>query len=114
MARSVTDVSELQSYIRGVIERAEHHAGNVDEVALELAGAILWRKDDDEPISVMTYRGETANVLWVRIGGTRYAFSYNHQAGAIEMRQDSTQGNALHRFTNAMTLAEVKRVFDAL
>ncbi|WP_449405789.1 hypothetical protein [Massilia phosphatilytica] len=38
---------------------AIHHAGKVNEIALALAGAILWRKNDDEPIKVMMREGET-------------------------------------------------------
>ena len=32
----------------------------------------------------MSREGHMTNVLWVKIGGKRYAFSYNHQIGAIE------------------------------
>ena len=113
MALSVTDVSELQTYIQGVMDRAAHHAGNVDQIVLAIAGAIVWRKDDD-PIKVMTHGGETKNVLWVHIGGTRYAFSYNHQTGEIEMRENSTQGAVLHAFSNNTRVADVKRIFEAL
>ena len=114
MALSVTDVSELQSYIRGVMDRAAHHAGNVDQIALTLAGAIIWRKDDD-PIKVMTRDGDTKNVLWVHINGTRYAFSYNHQSGGqIEMRKGNTQGAVLHAFSNTTPVADVKRIFETL
>ena len=38
--------------------RADHHAGNVNEIALALVGAILWRKND-RSIKVMEYNGET-------------------------------------------------------
>ncbi len=114
MALPVRDVSELQSYIEGVMDRATHHAGGVDQVALVLAGAIVWRKDDDKPLKVMTREGKTANVLWAHIAGTRYAFSYNHGAGRIEMREGSTQGQVLHSFSNATPIADVKRVFDGL
>jgi hypothetical protein len=79
-----------------------------------LAGAIIWRKDDDEPIKVMARDGEIKNVLWARINGQRYAFSYNHSAGEIEMRRGSTQGPILQAFSNATPLAKLKRVFENL
>jgi hypothetical protein len=43
--------------------RVDHHAGNAKEIVLALAVAILWRKNDDEPIRVMAHGGETNNVL---------------------------------------------------
>ena len=113
MAHSVTEVSELQTYIQGIIERAEHHAGNVDEIALVLAGAIVWQKDDN-PIKVMTKDGNIKNVLWVFIRGKRYAFSYNHQSDEIEMREKSIQGTVLHTFSNGTQLSEVKKIFQEL
>lgn len=44
MALTVTEIEELRAYINGVMARADHHAGNVKEIALTLTGAILWRK----------------------------------------------------------------------
>jgi Integron cassette protein VCH_CASS1 chain len=41
MPLSVTDVSETQGYIIGIMDRADHHAGHVKEVALAIAGAIV-------------------------------------------------------------------------
>jgi len=114
MALTVTEVEELRQYLRGVMERADHHAGGVNEIALALAGAILWRKDDAEPIRVMAHGGETKNVLWVRIGGQRYAFSYNHDTGQIEMRHGGTQGPTLHHFSNATPLPQIAQIFREL
>jgi hypothetical protein len=54
------------------------------------------------------------NVLWVRISGHRYALSYNHTAGTIEVRDGSTQGTVLASFSNATPLADVKRFFESL
>lgn len=114
MALTVTEVEELRSYLQGVMTRADHHAGAVKHIALALAGAILWRKNDDEPIRVMVREGQTANVLWVRIGTTRYAFSYNHDLGQIEMRAGSIQGSVVQTFTNATPLAAIYSYFAEL
>lgn len=114
MALTVTEVEELREYLCGVMDRADHHAENVKEIAPALAGAILWRKDDDEPIKVLAHGSETKNVLWVRIRGQRYVFSYNHDIGEIEMRQGSTQGPTLHQFSNATPLSSVMAIFKAL
>ncbi len=113
MALPVTDIATLQEYLAGVMDRAEDHGPGVTDIVLTLAGAIVWRKDD-EPVKVMTHKGETKNVLWAHIGGTRYAFSYNHDDGCIEMRAGGTQGNVLHSFNNATPAAEIKQLFEAL
>jgi hypothetical protein len=60
---TVTEIEQLCAYIYGVMVRVDHHAGNAKEIVLALAVAILWRKNDDEPIRVMAHGGETNNVL---------------------------------------------------
>ena len=114
MPRVVADVDTLQQYVAGVMDRADHHAPNVDEIALAVAGGIVWRKDADQEIEVFEREGEMKNVLWVRIGGRRCAVSYNHDAGAIEFRQSTTQGTVLGSFSNATPIADVRAFFESL
>jgi len=114
MALTVKEIEELRSYLCGVMDRADHHAGAVREIALALTGAILWRKEDDEPIRVLVRGGDTKNVLWVRIGGQTYAFSYRHDTEQIEMRRGGVQGEAVHSFSNATPLSEVYDAFKSL
>lgn len=113
MPLTITDVATLQDYLIGVMGRADHHAGKVNEIALALAGAIVWRKDNN-PIKVMVMEGETKNVLWVTISNIQYAFSYDHQNDEIVMKQGGTQGNIIHRFNNSTSIAEIKRIFESL
>ena len=113
MAKSVTDVDELQRYILGVMTRADHHAGEVNETVLALAGAIVWKKDN-QSIKVMARDGETKNVLWVNIGSSKYAFSYNHDTQKIEMRKGSIQGSVIKTFDNHTPLSVIRQTFDAL
>jgi hypothetical protein len=114
MALSVIEVEELRSYLKGVMDRADHHAGQVNEIALALTGAILWRSNDNESIKVMLREGETTNVLWVKIGSERYAFSYVHSTQEIEMRKSSLSGPTIHKFTNATPLTDIYSIFKAL
>jgi hypothetical protein len=114
MPLTVTEIEDFRTYVCGVMEKAGHHAENVKEIVLALAGAILWRKNDAEPIRVMAHNGEMKNVLWVRIGPNRYAFSYNHDAGEIEMRLGSTQGQTVHTFSNSTSLSQVRQIFENL
>ncbi len=113
MPAQIQDVDLLQNYIKGVMERADHHAGAVKEIALALAGAIVWKKDA-APIEVYAKDGEMKNVLWVKINGNRYAFSYNHAASAIEMRQGTTHGQVVASFSNTTPLTTVYSLFDGL
>lgn len=55
MAVAVSEVEQLREYVRGVLSAAQHHAGNVDEIILAIAGAIIARKDDT-PLQVRAGR----------------------------------------------------------
>lgn len=83
MPLTVTEVDELQQYISGVMERAGHHAGNVDEVALALVGAILWRKDDDADIKVMAQNSPHYDVMRVSL----YVCSLSYRRGHAPLCQ---------------------------
>lgn len=113
MPLSVADLETLESYLAGVMNRSEHHAERVGAIALALIGAVLWRKDPD-PIEVRTYDGRPANILWVRIGGNRYALAYNHHEGCIELRERTQGGDVLARFDNDTPVIEVYRIFEHL
>lgn len=113
MTRAISDISILQDYLRGVVDRAEHHAPNVNEVALVVAGAIVWRKDA-APLRVLERDGEMKNVLWVEISDRRYALSYNHTTDAIDVREGTIRGPVLRSFNNATPPREVKSFFADL
>lgn len=114
MPLAIKDVDTLKSYIEGVVRRSGHHAGNVGGAALALAGAIVWRKDDAQEIEAMGHEGDLKNVLWVKINGQRYAFSYDHEQKTIEMRKRTTQGSVLHFFTNGTPTSEIEAIFRDL
>jgi hypothetical protein len=95
------------------MNRSEHHAEAVGAIALALIGAVLWRKDA-QPIEVRTYDGRPANILWVWIGGEKYALAYNHKETCIELRQRTQGGNIVAKFDNETPVTEVYRVFEQL
>jgi hypothetical protein len=110
----INDVSLLQRYLQGVMTRADHHANEVNEIALAVAGFIIWKKDPD-PIQVRGHLGGTANALWVKINGTRYAFSYNHHTGGtIDIRSGSIRSPTRHSISNQTSLADLRQIFDSL
>ena len=113
MPQQVTEINVLRNYLRGVMNKADHHGPNVNEVVLALAGSVVWRKDD-KPIEVLGREGEMKNVLWFRVDGTRYALSYNHDTGEIELRQGTIQGSVIGSFSNTTTNNEVRQFFARL
>jgi len=112
MALAINTLDQIQQYLDGVAGRANHHAPNVTDVALTLAGAVLWRTTED--IEVRTYNGNMANLLWFHVGPTRYVLAYNPGTQEIELRERSQEGNTIATFTNATAASEVRRVFSSL
>jgi integron cassette protein len=111
----VDDVATLRLYVRSVIADAKHHANNVEEIILALAGAVISRQDDGSPLAVHSGKsGGMGRALTVTIRGNRYALSYSHADKAIQMKEGSFQGNVLHQFTNATPLSEVASIFSDL
>lgn len=113
MSQQLTEIDALREYLSGILNRADHHAQNVNEVSLSIAGGVVWRKDDD-PLKVMTRDGKMTNVLWFTVNQKRYALSYNHDTAEIELRANSLQGQIVASFSNAMTNAQVRAVFCEL
>lgn len=115
MAREITTINELQAYFAGVMKRADHHAGNVNDVAMAIAGAVIWRKDPAHDIEIMERQGNAGNAMWVYINGNRYAISYDHSTQTIDIRNRTTRkANTLRSFTNADSAADVAQYFDSL
>jgi len=112
MPVDVAEVDVLQEYLQGVLDRADHHARGVDQIALALVGAVIWRKSG--ALKVMAVDGDMKNVLWFETDTSRYALSYNHREGAIELREKSVRGSVLASFTNKTPLAELRGLFADL
>jgi Integron cassette protein VCH_CASS1 chain len=113
MAITANDVDILHQYAEGVMNRADHHAGEVKGIALALLGGIIWRGEPGS-IEIKQYAGGLANVLWVTINSKRYAFAYNHTSGEIEIRDRTQSGPAIHSFSNKTPVAHVEAVFRTL
>ena len=114
MPLQVDDITELQNYLGGVLQRANHHGRNVRDVVLPLVGAIIQFMNSAHGIKVYAREGETGNVLWFYVGNLKYAFSYDHDTDSIVLRRNSTQGNVIANFTNATTIPDIVRVFKGL
>ncbi len=112
MAITVTAIKELQEYFNGIMDRANHHANNVDEVILTLAGGVIWKSTDD--FKVRTYNGEMANILWMYVDNKTYCFKFDHNSGDILVCKDGHNGNVVATFNNQSTATEIKDFFDKL
>jgi hypothetical protein len=115
MPVKVDDVATLRMYLRGVLADAKHHANNVEEIVLALAGAVISRQDEGLPLEVHSAKGGgLGRALTITVGGQRFALSYNHDEHAIQLKAGSFQGNVIHKFTNATPISEVAEVFANL
>jgi len=112
MATTLHNIDILRDYLAGVLDRANHHAQNVNEIALAIAGGIIWRTTND--IRVLSREGEMKNVLWLQVSERRLCFVYNHNTNAIEIRDGSTHGTVLASFSNTTPIGDVKHFFEIL
>ena len=113
MAITAKDVEELHTYAKGVMGRADHHAGKVKGIALALLGGIIWRGEPDS-IRIRRFSGSPANMLWVTIAGKTYVFAYNHETQKIEIRDRTQTGAVLHAVDDTNSAADIEAVFRAL
>jgi hypothetical protein len=112
MATTIHNIEILREYLTGVLDLANHHAQNVNEIALAIAGGIIWRTTKN--IRVMSREGEMKNVLWLQVNNRTLCFVYNHQTASIDVKEDSQQGNIVRSFSNSTPNSEVKLFFENL
>jgi hypothetical protein len=112
MATTISTLHILQEYLNGVLERADHHANNVNEIALAIAGGIIWKTTKN--VKVMSRNGDMKNVLWLEVNSKIICFVYNHSTGNIDVRDGGIQGVTIITFNNSNTIADVKNFFKSL
>lgn len=112
MATTIQSIDILRAYLSGVLDRANHHAEDVNEIALAIAGGIIWRTTDN--IRVLSRDGEIKNVLWLQVGNRTLCFAYNHSTRDIEVREGSVQGAVIRSFNNTTPISDVKDFFENL
>ena len=112
MAITIGDIKTLKEYFDGVMDRANHHAYDVNEIVLALIGGVIWRAEGD--FWVREYDGAPANILWMEVNGKRYCFKFNHITGKIDCHENVHDGPVIKSFDNSTGIAEVKRFFVGL
>lgn len=112
MAITINKIEALKEYFNGVMNRANHHADNVNEIVLALIGGVIWCAEGN--FEVRQYGGAPANILWMEVGDTRYCFKFNHETEKIECLEGGHVGAVLETFDNQTTISEVKSFFAGL
>lgn len=109
VSTKLESLNHLQLFLKGVIDRADHHAKEVEGVALAVAGGLLAYSDKLEDIKLRT------NILWTSINKQTLVFAYNHSKRTIEIRNRSQRGDVLASFQDATTtLEDVLQFFKSL
>lgn len=114
MAIKVNNVSQLQAYFKGVVERSDHHAGGVNNIIYPLLGLIILYQDSNKEIEVKSYGGGSGNMIWIVINNSRYAFRYEHTDETIEIRNKTFKGDLLHKVNDATSIETLKNIFKNL
>ena len=109
---TVDSLNILKQYISGVMKRADHHAKSVNEIALTIAGAVAWKAEEITVMSDET--GKTKNALWLKVGKKKYALSYVHEQGIIELRKNNLRGVPIESFNNTTPTHRIKEIFENL
>lgn len=110
--RKITDLDVMSEYLIKVMGKADHHAQNVELIALTLVGAVMWKKDGD--VQVYEREGDMKNIIWFPVNGKRYVMKYNHKAQTIELRRDMHTGPLVCSFDNLTTPQTVIDIFNTL
>lgn len=109
---TINNIDLLRDYLIGVLDRANHHAHNVNEIALAIVGGIIWRTTDN--IRVLSRQGDMKNVLWLQVGDRRLCFVYNHSTAQIDIRESTIQGVTIISFDNSTSISDIKTFFENL
>jgi hypothetical protein len=115
VARKLTNDREIDGFISKVIHEANHHAPSVNAIIKPLSDAVRARLVlGSDTVSVYERNNQLARTCWVVLNGKRYAFSYNYDDLVIDLRERSTQGQVLHKFSNRTSLSTINRVVGQL
>lgn len=112
MAITIEDIEILKEYFNGVINRADYHADNVNEIVLALIGGVIWRSEGS--FKVKEYAGLPANILWMDVNNQRYCFKFNHITEKIDCCEDGHNGNVIASFDNQTSITDVKAFFESI
>jgi hypothetical protein len=111
MARRLTTDQEINAFINSVLNEAQHHAPGVAAIIQPLSDNVRAHLNlAIDRIDVYERNGQIARTCWVTINGNRYAFSYNYDDEAIDLREGSIQGPTKYQFNNDTTDQEIQNI----
>ncbi len=114
MAINVSEVEVLKRLFLKVIERADSHAPNVNEIIYPLLGFILLITDEKSDIQVRPSDEANGNMLWLTTNGHRYAIRYEDNEKSIVIRKGNFMGAMIASVNNSTTTNELKLIFNQL
>ena len=108
MARNLKTNKQIDDFIDQVIEKASHHAPNVETTIQPLSDEVRKRITlGVDKLEVYERNGNLARTCWVTINHNRYVFTYNYKAQKIDLRDGSLQGTTIFQFDNATSLRTI-------
>lgn len=109
--RNIEKIEDYNNYYRGVVERVNHHASEVDEVIKTLKMIVISKSDN---IKVYEYLGEVKNTIWFSIENRKYVLTYSHKQKCILLLNMNLRGFIIARFSNNVSKDSVIEIFNNL
>jgi hypothetical protein len=109
MAIEISSIPRFRLYLDGIMKKAKHHAGKVNEIILPLAGLVLWKAKE---IKVREYNKKTANMAWCLINDEWYCFSYDHKQQLIRITERTLKGDVVAELNNETEPSELLSLFE--
>lgn len=109
MAIQIKTQEVFQEYLGKIMWKANHHAEEVVNIILPLAGLVQWKAKD---FVARQYRGELANMFWCSVGKKNYCFVYNHDNRIIYLHKNNSKGEILAELNNQTTPEQIFHLFD--
>ena len=104
-------IEDLQKYFNGVKERANNHAGNVNNIIYPLLSFVILYSSY---INAREYKGELANIVKVDIKNKSLCIMYEHETESIIVKEKNHKGIPLKSFNNESTIEDIKDFFNKI
>jgi hypothetical protein len=103
---TINSIGDVQSYLRRIRVKSDHHANNVRDLIERLSCAVFTKYPK---AMVREYMGQMGNILYIVGENTnkKYYFKYNHDEQSIDIRENSPYGTLIKRFTNNTPSLEI-------
>ena len=109
----VNDTKTMDTYLNGVMRRADHHGGNVLAVIPALRGYVEMFGTG---INAFSQSGDLKNTAWFvsKKTGFRYFIGYCHHREVVSLRRANRQGVEIATLSNDTPLNDFLTLFQGL